>query len=244
MSDWLPSDSWVEGLVRRVRGLPLNVPIHPETVRAWKRAVLREIDRRRELEDQERKQDPEDEARPRSRSSAPRAEDVSAVEIVREMMASPYTAMFLDLCVAMPRVLASVQEAARRRHREEGGFLPGVKHEAKPIADYLRYKLRGAQPGERPLAVHVAAVNAVTPARARSWEDALSGTSEATMRAALMEMDDIGRRASAASAPLKLWYPEPGPPRGIWPDPPPPDDPTPEQQGAGAAPPFIPGRRG
>lgn len=237
--EWVPPDDWIAGLIRRLRGLPLGADV-AGWIPAMRRALAAEVARRRRA-----KESGEDVQPPRRRVGR-----MSADDVVRDMLAGPEGRFWIEMLLAMPAVLEGVQCAFAGLAWERAGLRPSVRHLSAPVHRYLVGKVGGVPPhefwgrGEQPTASQRAAVNAVTPRAARVWLERLSG-SDADRVAVLAEMSEIGRAATLAVAPLRLWIPEPGLPRGLWPDPPPEDDDAPVSAGvaAGERPSFVAGRR-
>ena len=235
----LPGDEWICGLIRTLRGLPPRTPIHPEILARW-RGHLRSAMAARRARD--RRQEPT--PAPPLRKGA----SVSPDDVIQDLLASPEGLMWIAVALALPRVIAVAVAAARADVPSWARWQQLLRRETGPVLKYLDVKVGrgGALPtgDDLPAPVHRAAINAVSPAAARAWRDRLSiGAGDA--RAVLVEMREIGKAATDAARPLRLWDPEPGQPRGIWPDPPQPEDPPAVSSDilAGGRPPFVPGDR-
>lgn len=245
-ADWIgqPSDEVLATAIRRALGLPPDAPVAPHVlreVRRWSTGQARRWSRARRL---------------RLPIPVPRVAD-TADEAVREaieaVLSGPEMACLMWLLLSLPDFAAALVEGAVSM------LAARPRHAAAPIRGYAAGKVgRGPWPprwgtvGARayvggllvparspadlgPHPLHVAAVNAASPAQVGEWLDRLD-VSDAAREGVLREMDAVGA-AVCAAVPLPLWQPEPGPPRGIWP-PPPVDDGTPPPP---AAPPPPPG---
>ena len=241
--DWtgVPSDGWVESLVRRVLGLEPDavVPVYVlKAVREWLRVQAARRLRARRL------------GLPVPELLVDTAAADAVREVLRELVASPYTVVALWAVAAMPLLASAVAEVVALR-------LP-ARAAAAPIRDYAAGKIGVAPwpgrqgrrrpyvlgPGDRrvparspvelgPNPCHVAAVNAASPAQVRGWVSSLEGSDEACV-ATLAELHAVGEGAMLGLSPLPVWQPEPGEPRGVWPpaEPVEPSDPAAETAGA------------
>lgn len=235
----VPGDAWIEGLIRTLRGWPPGTPVHPEVLFQWRRQLRAKMLARRA---RARRTEPEPEPPPRKGAS------VTAADVIRDMLSSPESQLWVAVAMALPAVVAGAIAAARADVPEWARWRVPLRRETDPVLKYLTAKIGSGSELPKgdalPAPVYRAAINTVTPLAARTWRDRLSGGG-GDARAVLSEMKEIGQAASAAALPLRIWDPEQGPPRGIWPDPPPPED-LPAVSGdvaAGGRPPFVPGDR-
>ena len=233
----VPSDRWVADLVRRVRGLSSDAPVSPRTIRAWRYALRRAAAQRlRWLRHRERR-----EVRP-----PPIAISSDASDDVREVLIELSTGFWAQAGIRFVLALPVFADVAMEL---TGGVLwPSRRHEAAPVRAYAVGKVGGqtwrptwgsrgavwASPhgsvrtrsptllGPSPAAV--AAVNACTRRRVVDWIQLLDERSESMLAGVLSEMSEVGELAAFATPELELWQPEPGSPRGVWPDPPPSED--------------------
>ena len=245
--DWIgqASDEALAVAIRRARGMPPGAPLAAHVlceVRRWSAGQARRWVRARRL----RLPAPVPDGGPSA--------DATVREVIADVMGGPEMACLLYLLASLPDVAGAVGEgigivlAARARHAAapirgyaagKAGRAPwpprwGTVGPAAYVGGRLVPCRTPADLGPHPL--HVAAVNAASPAAVGEWLDRLE-ESDAARLGVLREMDDVGAAACAA-VPLPLWQPEPGPPRGVWP---PADDGTPP---APAAPPPPPGPGG
>ena len=260
---WNPSNAWIASLIRSVRGWPRDEYVAPALIREW-RAVLRaEAVRVQGARRTGRNPYP---PRPRQGDGP-----VSARDVILDFLASPEGVLAIDILLAMPSMLAAL--AASAVGMAVQSLRPAVRHEVAPVYAYLIGKIGGTPWGPhwgsrgtyvvgpdgrgRRLtapsdagcpAAYRAAINAVSPARARVWRDRLATAAPANMEAVWQEMAAAGAAAVTAADPLAIWMPEGGPPRGILPDPPVPpvDESAPAAGGAarGERPAFVAGRGG
>ncbi len=256
-----PSDLWIESLIRGLRGLSPGEPIPARLFASFKRSLRREL--RRHLAARRAKRDP---GPPREWSGP--AASPPPYDVVWDMILSPEGQAAIALIIAMPALSMRVAEACGKVVYKVLHTSP--KNEAAPIYAYLISKVGGrswspswgrrgpmvigpdGRSKRQPSPNHVgvssvarAAINSVTPRRATEWRDRLDSGSDAEILRVLEEIESLGRPACKAAAPLKIWYPEAGEPRGLLPDPPPPDadeDAEERPPRAGAAP-VPPGRR-
>ena len=255
-----PSDSWIESLIRDLRGLSLGESVPARLFASFKRSLRAEL--RRHLAARRARREPE--PPPRRRRMGPSASEFSTGEFVAEMITSPQGQAAIALLIALPSLALHVAEACGKLSYK---VLHISRHEAAPVHRYLVSKVggqpwspswgrRGAMvispggqasryPPPRISAAARAAINAVTPRRAIEWRDRLDSGSDAEIRTVLEEIENLGRPAAIAAAPIKIWYPESGEPRGLLPDPPPPDadDDAEERPPRSGAAPVPPGRR-
>lgn len=238
---WGPSDAWLASLIRHLMGWARGTPVPLPLLRQWRAALLREARRVARARAAGREPYP----------PAERAVSVSAGDVVADLLRSPEGQIWMGIALAMPAMLAGLAagtaEVAVAAWRARAADRRALLAEGVAVRGYLDSKLGGqayqCPAGDAPHAVYRAAANAVTPSRARAWRAQLA--ERAAIPGVLAEMAEVGRAASVAAHPLRIWYPEPGPPRGVWPDPPAPlDDVPPVSEGvaAGERPSFIPGR--
>lgn len=237
---WEPSDEWLASLVRKLRGMPLDAPVPPSLLTSW-RAHFRE-----ELRRVARARAAGREPYPPSLSLGDRSA-ISAGEVVLDLLRSPEGRFLVGVALAMPAMLDGLAHsggAVVALWRAEYERRLVAREVARDVAGYLDWKLGpSGRPfrGELPHSVYRAAANAATDRRVRQWRALLCDARAAA--GVLEEMDQVGREASRAAAPLRIWDPEPGPPRGIWPDPPAEEDLEDEtpaasgKRGGGAPPP-------
>ena len=233
-----PSDVWLASLVRHLRGWPPGVSVPPALLASWRRhlrSVTRRVRRDRRA------------GRDSYAISPPvRRRVLTPDDLVLDLLSSPEGQVLVGVAACWPEMVASLltpspaevvacweRAAARRR---------AVDSNAAATVLYLTAKLGGcALPPYRDgptVCALLAGCNVVTVARARLWRASLA---DARRRAdVLVEIQDVGVRASKVFAPLVLWYPEAGPPRGLWPDPPPPNDDAAPDTGTGTLPASAP----
>lgn len=234
-----PSDAWIEGLIRSLRGLPPGEPVPAGLVASWRVHLRREV--RRHADARSRGRDPG--PPPRRRGTG----GFTSGDVIMEMLASGEGQAAMALLAATPPILLAVADDAAALSCRV--LMPSVRHEAAATYGYLVGKVGGRtwaswwgreQPrvvwrdgrtarGLRPCdlgvpATHRAAINAVSPRRAAEWQRRLDTRWGPEIESVLTEMDTAGREAAAASDPMRIWDPEPGPPRGLLPDAPPPPE--------------------
>jgi hypothetical protein len=241
---WDPTDAWLSSLIRRLRGWPSDAYVPPEMLREWRRAVWAEMMRHARARHIGRKPDP------RIILPSARGRSISAGDIVLELLLSPEGQFWIGVAVSMAAMLTGIATATAEARvaatRAQEAKRRAMVAEAKAVCRYLDSKLGGLPfvyvPAMPPAASYRAAANGVTPRRARQWRARLADPVQALD--ALAEMHVIGREVSLAVQPLTIWHPEPGPPRGIVPDPPPEPEAPPVSGGvaAGERPAFIAGR--
>ena len=253
-----PSNSWIESLIRDLRGLSPGEPIPAMLFASFKRSLRREL--RRHLAARRARREP---GPPRPWSGP--AASPGPSDVVLDLIASPEGQAAIALIIAMPALSMRVAEACGKVVYKVLHTSP--RHEAAPVHSYLVSKVGGkpwrpnwGRRGEMMIspggqasrypppqisAAARAAINAVTPRRAIEWRDRLDSGSDAEIRVVLEEIESLGAPATRAAAPIKIWYPEPGEPRGLLPDPPPPnaDDDAEERPRRVGAVPVPPGRR-
>jgi len=235
-----PSDLWIESLIRGLRGLSSGDPISPRLFASFKRSLRKEL--RRHLAARRAKCDPG----PPPREWSGPAASPPPYDVVWDMILSPEGQAAIALIIAMPALSMHVAEACSKIVYKVLHTSP--KHEAAPVYGYLISKVGGrpwsptwgrrgpmvigldGRSRRQPSPNHVgvssfmrAAINAVSPRRAIEWRDRLDSGSDGEILRVLEEIESLARPACAAAAPIKIWYPEPGEPRGLLPDPPPPD---------------------
>jgi hypothetical protein len=225
---WTPTDTWLAGLIRRLRGLSPGEPLPPGLLESWRRHVQREV-RRHAV------------ARARGRAAGPmpsygrgRTPDPAA-DLILELLATPAGQFYIGVAAGLASLLAAVAAAAAvemqvqawnaRRERDQK-----ARADAAELVRYIDWKSGGAlyrEDWRGPLwARHKAACNAVTPRRAIAWRVRLADNRLPlpTVRNLLAEIAEVGRVVIDVTAPLRIWDMDGGPPRGLVPDPPEPEE--------------------
>ena len=228
-----PSDSWIAALICALRGWEPGTPVPAGLIASWRAHLRREVRRHAAARARGREPGPP----PRRRRDA-----ISAGEVIMDMLSSGEGQAAIALLAAMPALLRSIA-ASFAAAESYSVLVPSPRHRAAASYAYLVGKVGGkpwaaywgrAEPrlvwrdGETARgqhscdlgvpAVHRAAINAVTPARAVEWRRRLGSRSDAEVVAVLAEMEKAGHEAVGAATPLRIWDPEPGPPRGLLPD--------------------------
>jgi hypothetical protein len=224
---WIPTDTWLAGMIRRLRGLSTGEPLPPGLLESWRRHVAREI-RRHTL------------AKARGRPAGPMpayrrpGNSITPDDLVLDLLASEEGQFLVGVAAGMPALLAACGKAtaemqvqawrARREHERQ------TRADTAELVRYLSAKSGGPAYCEDcrwPLyAPWKAACNGVTPARANAWRARLADTSRSVrvVRDLLAEIAEVGCALIRDTAPLGIWYADSMPPRGLVPDPPEPDE--------------------
>ncbi len=225
---WAPTDAWLSSMIRRLRGLPPGEPLPPGLLESWRRHVTREV-RRHAV------------ARARGRAPGPMPSNRRvgptdpAADLIAELLSSPEGQFYISVAAGMASLLAAVATAAAAQMQVQAWHVRRelerkARADAAELVRYLDAKVGGALYDEDPRdplwAPYKAACNAITPRRALSWRVRLSDTtlSPPALHDLLAEIAEIGRAVIDTTAPIRIWDSDPGPPRGLVPDPPEPDE--------------------
>ncbi len=227
--DWIgqPSDEVLAAAIRRARGLPPDAPVAVNVIREvrfWSAREARRWVRARRLR------------LPVPVPTAPASADAAVREVISDVLSGPEVACLLYLLASLPDVAAALGEGVGV------ALAASPRHAAAPARNYAAAKVgvpawpsRWGTAGMRafvggrlvpcrspadlgPHPLHVAGVNASSPAVVAAWVERLD-LSDAARSNALNEIQAVGT-AACAGLPLTLWQLEPGPPRGVWPPPP------------------------
>lgn len=224
-----PGIELIISMLRSSLGMPFDWRPSPEMLRDARAALRAAMRRRRRA-----KAAGGDDMPPPSGTGA-----LSGVDALVDFLCSPEGVLMVDLFLAMPRIAAGFAVYMNSGTAAIGDRVlrpaPSVRIEADPIIRYIHQKL--CSPERVPDVVPVpewrlvAAVNCATPARASEWLHVLRFGSDHSRRDVMSEMQTVGRRAVEIAAPMRVWEPELGAPRGLLPDAPallrvvePPDD--------------------
>ncbi|WP_284947143.1 hypothetical protein [Acidisoma cladoniae] len=222
---WYPSDNWIANQIRSRRGWGDSRPVPASLIAAWRAAMRSEALRQRRW----RRRNP-DAKIPMPVRRRERTETVDAFEIAREVLTHPYMLAMLSAMIFMPRLMTAAMAETGTLFRKP------PRWRLVPILAYIREKI----PGDRGILIrhsnqtpvspmHVAAVNGMTRSAAILWNERLTVLAATQQHdavdAALAELAELGVLAIEAANPLRITGPEPGPPRGLLPDPEPEPEP-------------------
>ncbi|MFC7552322.1 hypothetical protein ACFQU7_08785 [Pseudoroseomonas wenyumeiae] len=105
---WEPTDDWLASLIRTLRGMRLGEPISPGLLASWRRALREEA--RRVAVARARKKDPYP-----PRLGRAGLGEVSAAEVVRDLLRSEEGRFWIGVVLSMVPMLAGLGRASGRR---------------------------------------------------------------------------------------------------------------------------------